>query len=133
MDEHLVCIRLKRADLGPLNHNLISTAEFLPSPEKESSENKNTKEFISWAFRRQLSIDKVDELSTAYFRFVHANTAWSRLRSKSTTSSDASIQLTLRGLLDCTLSSAITQMLFGEHIFHIEPDITKLCQTYVDA
>ena len=133
IDNHLVSLGLKRKDLEALNKNLISTTKFLATTDPEPIQELTTKDFVIWAFRRQLSGDKIDELAGSFLQNIKQQMEWPNLRTRAKVTTHTGIRMNLRDLLDCTLSTSITKMIWGEHIFSIEPAFTRYCQANIDG
>ncbi|KAF2806677.1 cytochrome P450 [Mytilinidion resinicola] len=88
-------------------------------------------DFADLAYRRQLAVDKVDELSSVFFRTLHETASWPQLAYKTTYGSHS--RLTVRDLLDRTLARGIAKMFFGEVIFDLEPEMARHTLGFADG
>lgn len=131
LDELLTCWGVKKDAVPLLHAENPKLATLFSTVTTNQHQRKDLYNFADLVFRRQLAVDKVDELSSVFFRTLNSTASWSQLECQS--SSGKNIRLTVRGLLDCTLSRAITQMFFGDTIFKIEPAITEHTLAFSDG
>jgi hypothetical protein len=123
LDELLVCFGVRSDMISLLHEETPALQEHFSTVTKNKMQPNRLIDFAALAYKRQLAVDKVDELSAPFFKSVLDTSSWSQLSSQSTY--PGQVRHTIRGLLDVTLSRAIAQMFFGRAIFHIEPEITK--------
>ncbi|KAL1604141.1 hypothetical protein SLS60_005734 [Paraconiothyrium brasiliense] len=124
LDELLVLFGVDRAAInGILHRHNPHLKELYTRVTSRPVKAMSLRHFTEALYMRQLSLDKADDLSVAFFKYLLETTRTETLSSMG--SGLSTIRTPLRDLVDRTVSRSIARMLFGDKIFELEEDFTK--------
>jgi hypothetical protein len=134
LDFFVCCFGVKKCDVPLFNNVMIHLDHTTPEAIAYPIAGLNMKDYIHWIYKRQLAVDKVEDLWNVYFPAVMRGTSWSTLSARSDARvTPHTINLPLRGFLESTMTLPITQMLFGSSLIAIQPDLPTHIQGFVDG
>ncbi|KAF2260651.1 cytochrome P450, partial [Lojkania enalia] len=134
LDFFVCCFGVLKSDVSALNNVMIHLDRSKPETIAYPASGLNMKDFIHWIYKRQLAVDKTEELWDIFFPAVMETSSWPNLCARKDAVATAnSVGLPLRGLLESTLTIPITKMLFGTKLLVIQPNLPTHIQGFIDG
>ncbi|KAH8699446.1 cytochrome P450, partial [Phaeosphaeriaceae sp. PMI808] len=134
LDFFVCCFGVRKNDVVALNNIMTHLDRGKPETIAYPASGLNMKDCIHWIYKRQLAVDKIEELWDVFFPAVMETSSWSNLRSRNDAVVSAeTTSLPLRGLLESTLTIPITKMLFGTNLLATQPNLPTHIQGFIDG
>jgi hypothetical protein len=133
LDDHVCHFGVKKEDIPAMNNNIIIPQRYSAETNTYPAQGLNMKNFVEWAYKRQLSVDKVHELWNVYLITINHTTKLSNLEQNGSRTTYGTVTMKIRELLGCTLTISVTKMLFGTQLLETEPNIPIHAQGFIDG